>query len=491
LRAPYHFNIIIMDSLFARKIKRCGIVTNRMTEGREWRQIFLFTLPIMAGQFLQQLYYTIDSVIVGRFAGNTAAMCEAALASVGTCSPLIMLYIGIAMGMSSGCSIMVAQYFGAKRVDELRKAVSTSLILIAALGLFFTVFSIGVSGLLLKYMLKVPASYLPNAVLFFQIYSIGIVFQFIYNIAAAILRALGDSKAMLYFLLISSGLNVILDFLFVPSFGFGWGVAGAALATVLAQATSAAASLVYMFKKYEILRFSKSEFRYHKDMGSLALKLGIPTTLQQCVISMGNMFIQRLINDFDVTYVGLTAAVTADYRVESFALIPIFSFNIGLATFTGQNIGAGKIKRISKGLLSTELMACLICVLISISIFCFAPFLIGLFGVTDFSLQLGIQYLTYTAKFYLVFCIYIVINGVLQGSGDVMFTAGNTLSSLLIRIIAAYVMAYCTPIGYAAAWFSMPIGWFWSLALAFFRYRFGPWRKKALVTSVEPEEGLA
>jgi len=478
-----------MHCPFARNKKGVFLFMNSMTEGREWKQIFLFTLPIMAGQFLQQLYYTIDSIIVGRFAGDTVEACEEALASVGTCSPLIMLYIGIAMGMSAGCSIMVAQYFGAKRIEEMRKAVSTSLILITVLGLLFSVVSIAVSGLLLEYVLKVPENYLYNAVLFFRVYSIGIVFQFIYNIAAAILRALGDSKAMLYFLLISSALNVLLDLLFVPVLGMG--VAGAALATVIAQAVSAAVSLVYMFRQYEILRFSRSELQYHGDMGLLALKLGIPTTLQQCVISMGHMFIQRMVNDFDTTYVGLTAAFTAGMRVESFILIPIFSFNIGLATFTGQNIGAGKLKRISTGYLETELMACIVCVVLSVAAFFSAPFLIGLFGVTDFSLTLGVQYLSFTSRLFLIFCVYIVTNGVLQGSGDVMFTAGNTLSSLIIRTVSAYVLAYCTPIGYAAAWVSLPIGWAWSLILAVLRYKFGPWRRKALVSSDSGEGELA
>jgi putative MATE family efflux protein len=476
---------IILYCPFARNKKGVIHLIKTMTAGKEWKHILLFTLPIMAGQFLQQLYYTIDSIVVGRFAGSTREACEAALASVGTCSPLIMLYIGIAMGMSTGCSIMIAQYFGAKRTKDMREAVSTSLLLIIALGLLLTVVSIGVSGLLLKYALKVPENYLPNAVLFFRIYSIGIVFQFTYNIASSILRSLGDSRAMLYFLLISSGINVALDFLFVP--GFGWGVAGAALATVIAQAVSAVVSLVYMFKKYEILRFAKGDFKFHREKGILAMKLGIPTTLQQCVISMGHIAIQRLVNSFDLIYVGLTAAYTAGVRVESFILIPIFSFNIGLATFTGQNIGAGQLKRVSRGFYVTELMASVVCITFASIAYFNVSSLIGLFGLPSEALALGVQYLSFTSPMFIIFCLYIVTNGVLQGSGDVMFTAGNTLSSLLIRIISAYVLAYCTPIGYAAAWVSLPISWGWSLILATLRYQFGPWRKKALVSSGSEE----
>ena len=259
---------------------------------------------------------------------------------------------------------------------------------------------------------------------------------------------------------------------------FHWDVPGVAIATVIAQALSAVVSIVYMFKKYPLLRFGKGEFRFHKDKGLLALKLGIPTTLQQCVISSGHIAIQRVVNTF-----ALTAAVTAAMRVENFVLIPIFSFNVGMSTFTGQNIGAGRLDRVRRGFRATLAMGLATCAAVAVIAYVFAAPLAGLFGVSGDTLATSVRYLRFIAPWFLVFCVFIVANGVLQGAGDVVYTAANTISSLIIRCIAAYTMAYLTPIGGAAAWMSMPFGWVYSLFLTGGRYLWGPWQKKALVSA--------
>lgn len=451
-------------------------MTNSMTEGKVWKLILLFTLPIMAGNFLQQLYSAVDSIIVGNFAANG----ENALAAVGTCSPVAFLFIAIAMGMSTGSSILVAQYFGARRMDEMRRAVSTSLILLTGMGLVFSIAGGIIAKWVLHNILNVQDYLLADATAYFSIYCFGLVFQFIYNIVSSILRALGDSKATLYFLLVSSVTNIVLDLLFVAV--FHWDVPGVAIATVISQAMSAAVSLLYMFRKYSILRFAKGEFRYHKDMGMLALKLGIPTTLQQCVISMGHIAIQRLVNTFDIT-----AAYAAGMRIESFSLIPIFGFNMGLATFTGQNIGAQKLDRVSHGLKATFFMSGVCCAVLSAATYLGAPLLLKMFNLSGSNLTYGLEYLHFTAPAYLIFCIYITLNGVLQGSGDVVFTACNTISSLIIRTVSAYLLAYFTPVAYAAAWVSLPIGWIYSLILAAIRYKMGAWRAKSVVKAAPKE----
>lgn len=454
-------------------------MTNSMTEGKVWKLILLFTLPIMAGNFLQQLYSTVDSIIVGNFAAHG----QDALAAVGTCTPVTFLFIAIAMGMSAGASILVSQYFGAKQMDELRRAVSTSLILLTGMGLVFSITGGVIARWVLLNLLNVQDYLLADATAYFAIYCFGLVFQFIYNIVSSILRALGDSKATLYFLLVSSVTNIILDLLFVGV--FHWDVPGVAVATVISQALSAGVSLFYMFKKYPILRFARGEFKFHKDMGLLALKLGIPTTLQQCVISFGHIAIQRLVNTFDIT-----AAYTAGMRIESFVLIPIFGFNVGLATFTGQNIGAGRLDRVSRGLRDTMLMSALSCVALAVFTYTAAPLLLGLFNLSGGNLDCGLEYLHFTAPMYLFFCIYITLNGVLQGSGDVIFTAVNTLTSLLLRCVAAYALAYLTPAGYAAAWISLPVGWIYSLLLSGIRYKMGAWQSKSVVRLKEdPQHG--
>jgi len=450
--------------------------TKDLTEGSAWQRILLFTLPLMAGNFLQQLYNAVDGIIVGNF----AAAGEDALSAVGTCAPITMLFISIAIGMSTGCSILIAQLYGARRQDEMRQAVSTSLILVIGIGLVLSVVGGVIARWVLHSILMVPDTFLADATAYFTIYSVGLVFQFTYNIVSFILRSLGDSSATLYFLLVSSVTNIILDLVFVAV--FHWDVPGVAVATVIAQALSAVVSIIYMFKKYPMLRFTRREFRFHRDQGAMALRLGIPTTLQQCVISSGHIAIQRVVNDF-----GITAAFTAGMRMESFIMIPIFSFNVGLSTFTGQNVGAGKMDRVKKGYRATEVMGLIICATVAVLAWVFAAPLTGLFGVEGATQAISVQYLRFVAPWFLVFCLFIITNGVLQGAGDVFFVAGVTISSLAVRCVAAYLMAYLTPIGGAAAWMSLPFGWVYSTILCTCRYLFGPWQKKALTAA--PDAG--
>lgn len=445
-----------------------------MTEGVIWKQILLFTLPIMAGQFLQQLYNAVDGIVVGNFVS------EQALAAVGTCSPVTMLFIAVALGLSTGCSIMVSQYFGAGRMEELRKAVSTSLILVTAVGLVVSVLGGVVAKWVLVNILAVEAEILADATAYFAIYCVGLVFQFAYNIVAAILRSLGDSKATLYFLLISSVTNIVLDLVFVAL--FQWGVPGVAVATVLAQALSAVASVIYMFRRYPMLRGGKGEFRFYGDMGKTALKLAVPTTIQQCVVSCGHIAIQRLVNIF-----GITAAYTAAMRMENFVLIPVFSFNAGLATFTGQNLGANRLDRVKKGHLSTLAIAECTCVVLGLVCYLAAAPLVGLFGLEGESLAQGVEYMRFMSPLFIIFCGYILTSAVLQGAGDVGFTAFNSLTGLVLRCAAAYLMAHFTDYSvYAVVWFSNPINWVYSLILAVVRYLQGKWKTKGIVKGKAP-----
>ena len=442
--------------------------TASMTSGTEWKLILLFTLPLMAGNLLQQLYNTVDGIIVGNVVG------ENALASVGTCSALTMLFIALALGMSNGAAVIVAQFFGAGKLEELRKTVSTALILFAVMGVCFSVLGVVLAQWFLSVVLSVQDYLLEGAVLYFRIYALGLLFQFLYNIVAAILRSLGDSRATLYFLLISSVCNILLDLLLTV--GLHWGIAGVAIATVISQGISAAVSLVYMFRLYPMLRFSKGEFSFDKGTCGLIVKMGLPTTLQQCVVSFGHMAIQRVINDFDIT-----AGYTAATRIECFAIIPAQGFLMGVTTFTGQNLGAKRLDRITRGLKQTLCMSFLVDLLVVAVILPLAPALVGLFGVVGSSTGIAVTYLRYCSCFLAIFCTYFCFNGVLQGSGDVGFTAFNTFTGLVIKVAFVYLMAYLTPMGVAAIWFGNLVSWLYSLTLSALRYRFGPWRKKGIV----------
>ena len=448
-----------------------------MTQGTEWKLILRFALPLVAGNILQQLYNAVDGIVVGNFAANG----ENALAAVGTCAPVTMIFIAFALGMSTGCSILISQLYGARRYNEMRQAVSTSLILVGTMGLCLSVVGGVVAKWFLFHVLSVPDSFLDDAVAYFSIYCIGLVFQFIYNIVSFILRSLGDSSATLYFLLISSVTNIVLDLIFVA--WFHWDVPGVAAATVVAQAVSAVVSVVYMFKKHPLLRFGKGEFRFHRDKGVVALRLGIPAIVQQCIVSMGNVAVQRLINDF-----GLTAGCTAGLRVENFvSTIPI-AFNVALSTFTGQNVGAGKLDRVHRGLRATWIMGLGISAVSACVTVAFASPLASLFGVEGTALEIAVRYIRVLAPSLLVFGAYFITTGVLHGSGDVTFAAINSLVSLGVRCITAYTLAYFTPVGGIAVWYSPVVGWTIVMCLALARYKWGPWRTKAVTTAKEDSD---
>ena len=439
-----------------------------MTQGCEWKLILLFTLPLMAGNLLQQLYNTVDGIVVGNFVGETA------LAAVGTCAPLTMLFTAIALGMSNGAAVVLSQFYGAGRMDEMKKSVASSLILLTGMGVVLSILGALLAGWLLRAVLGVQDYLLASAQLYFQIYALGLLAQFIYNIVAAILRSMGDSRATLYFLLVASLCNILLDLLAVII--LGWGVAGVAIATVVSQILSAAVSVIYLFRRYPALRFAKGELRFDREKGLLVLRMGIPSTLQQCVISMGHMAIQRVVNTFNIT-----AGYTAATRIESFVLIPIQGFFMGMATFTGQNLGAGKLDRISRALRKTILMSLIVVAAVIAIIYPFAPQLVGIFGVSGDSAQVAVTYLRFVVFALAIFSVYFSTNGVLQGSGDVVFTAFNTFSGLVIKVIFVYAAAFLTPVGMAALWWGNLVSWIYSLVLAALRYQFGPWRTKCVV----------
>ena len=442
-----------------------------MTHGPEWRHVLVFSLPIMAGNLLQQLYNTVDGIVVGNFVSQNA------LAATGSAGTLAFIFLAFAIGFGNGSGIMIAQLFGARLYDELREAVSTALLLLVGMGAAFSIVGcVGARFLLHRLMRVAEGGVLDLATAYFTIYAAGYVLQFIYNAVAAILRAIGDSRATLYFLLVSSLMNLALDVLFVV--GFGWGVQGAAIATVFSQLCSAVVSIVYMFKKYPMFRFKPRELVFRKDKCLLCLRLGIPTTIQQSIVSFGNVFIQRLINSFgEVTM----AAFTVGIRIEEYLFVPVIGFNTGLATFTAQNVGARNFDRVRRGCFMTLGMALTAAFILEVLSNIFAAPISLLFGVTDEALGQSVAYVQFLSYVFWLFAIYITFTGVLQGSGDVMFTSLASLATLGTRVCVAYILVYAFGMNYAAIWRAMPIGWTGAAALAVWRYRSGVWKKKGIV----------
>ena len=442
-----------------------------MTVGREGTHILVFALPIMGGLVLQQLYNTVDSVVVGQKLGSTA------LGAVGTCSALTMFAVSFAVGLTNGSSVIFAQLFGAKQLDKLRRNLSTAFCLLAALGLLISILGFCFARPLLK-ALAAPDAILDMASGYFRIYCLG---QFVYNVAAGALRSVGDSKATLYFLCISSVVNIVLDLVFVIV--FHWGVEGTAIATVIAQGVSALVSLFYMHRKYEFFRYARGEFAFDPSCCGQILKLGVPTMVQMCIVSGGNVLIQRVVNDLGTVAL---AANTAAARIENYMFIPVQSMNNGLATFTGQNVGAGKYDRVLGGRRQARYIIVPTALLISLLLWVFAKPLIGLFGVTGEALTLGIQHLRFIAPFFVIFALYMSTAGVLTGSGDVLAAACVTLSVLGVRVAATYIFNYGFRMGFPSLYYANPIGWAFGFIVVWLRFRTGIWKTKAVVKRGKP-----
>ncbi|MDR1217064.1 MAG: MATE family efflux transporter, partial [Oscillospiraceae bacterium] len=316
-----------------------------MTRGSEWKLVLMFTLPIMAGNLLQQLYNAVDGIVVSWFAEDRAL----AFAGVGVCAALTFLFLAFAMGISVGVGVVVSQFYGAQKHDELAVAVDTSLVLLTLLGAVVSVIGYAVSPLLLDTVLAVPDTIRGHALTYIRIYCLGLVFQFVYNCISFILRGVGDSKATLIFLLITACLNVVLDLAFVIV--FHWDVAGVAWATLISQAVCMVISYIYLRRRFPFVAGGR---HFDGKLCRTILKIGVPTAVQQSIVSFGNIAMQRLVNGFGEDSI---AAFSAGVRINNFMFVPISGFQSGLANFTGQNIGADRLDRVKKGYRVTLFMA--------------------------------------------------------------------------------------------------------------------------------------
>lgn len=442
-----------------------------MTKGSAAKLILVFTIPMFIGNVFQQLYNMVDSVVVGRFVGPDA------LAAVGTSAPIIFFLISLVMGLTLGSGVIISQFFGAQQMGHVRRAASTALIFQTVCGLILSVVGFLLSRPLLL-LLRTPPEIINDSVAYMRIYFCGLLFLFTYNTLSGILRALGDSKTPLYFLAISAVTNTILDVLFVAR--LGWGVAGVAWATLIAQALSSLLCVYYITRRVPMLQFSRAEFVFDREMFKMMAKIGIPSSIQQSVVSMGMMAVQGLINSFG----GVTmAAYTAAARLDTFAMMPVQNFGMALSSFAGQNIGAGRLDRVHQGLRATLAMVVGVSLCVSVGVFMFGPQLIQIFVSAERVdvISRGVEYLKTVSIFYAVFSVMIVINGLLRGAGDTVITMATSLFDLGTRVVAAYWLVTMPGLGYRGIWWSIPIGWSVSAVIPVVRYLTGGWKAKVVV----------
>ena len=442
-----------------------------MTEGTPWKHILRFALPVLAGSLLQQLYNTADTIIVGKFNG------EDALSAVGTTTSFTFLFLALAMGFSAGNGVVVSQYYGAENEKQVRRSASTGILLLLGMGVISTVLALVLSGPAYTYLIDVPKEILDQTLVYFRIYAVGLIFQFGYNIFSSILRAVGDSAATLYFLLISSVLNIALDLLFVA--GFRWGVMGAALATDIAQAASFVAAYIYMVKKYPIFRFGVRDFTWDTGLSKKTLTVGLPIALQMAIASLGFTFIQRAVNGFGKA---MTASFTVGQRIEMYLNLPCNAFQTTLATYAGQNIGAGRLDNVKRGVRQTLVISLIMTVVISALVWLFADAIIGLFSLGSQAMIYCRSHLKTIAFINLVLGMYIPLFGVFQASNHGSACTIVATSALTVRVIVTYLFRYSPFLGHTIIWWNGLFGFGVGFLITWSYYLSGKWQKNSAIT---------
>ena len=332
-----------------------------MTEGVIWKEILLFSIPLLLGNLFQQLYNAVDSVVVGNYIGAQA------LAAVGSSAPVINLLVSFFMGLAVGAGVIISRYFGARKKEELHIAVHTSLALTFAAGLVMTLIGVLISPYVLQWV-GTPSDVMESSVLYLRIYFLGILSVMVYNMGSGILRAVGDSRNPLYFLIVSSVTNIILDMLFVIVFHMG--IAGVGWATLIAQTISAVLTMLLLMRTKEEYQVKLKHIRFHKHMLYEIVRLGLPSGLQNAIVSFSNVIVQSNINAFG----SLAMAGCGSYtKIDGFAILPVMSYSMALTTFTGQNMGAKKYDRVKQGAKTGILMSVLTIVCISALLLMLGP----------------------------------------------------------------------------------------------------------------------
>ena len=424
-----------------------------MTRGTPWKLTLKFALPVLLGILLQQLYNTVDTIIVGKFASETS------LSAVGTTNCLTLFFLALANGFSAGAGVIISQHFGAGEKDKMRENALCGIVLMLTMGLLSTFVGIALCKPVLDNVLNVSGEMLTIAASYFRFYCLGLIFQFGYNIVSAILRAVGDSKATLYFLLISSVMNIGLDMLFVAV--FKWDAEGAAIATDIAQAVSFIAAVIYMNKRYSDFRFDPHDLVKEKKIwldgkriGNI-LRVGFPMALQQIIVSFGFIGIQRAVNGFGDP---MTASFTVGQRLEVYITMPANAFQVTLATFTGQNLGAEKPERVIKGAKQTLIMCEIITLFLSAFAYIFASPIIGLFNLSEQASFYCVQHIRCTSIVMLLLALYFPLLGVFQGAKHGFAATVVALSALGVRVIAVYTLRNVPFFDYRIIWWNMLFG---------------------------------
>ena len=436
-----------------------------LTVGRPETVLWKFCLPLFGSIIFQQLYNLADSFVAGKFVG------ENALAAVGNSYEITLIFIAFAFGCNIGCSVVVSQLFGAKKLSELKTAVYTTLIASGAVCLVLMVFGTAFCTDLLE-LIHTPQDILADSKLYLDIYIWGLPFVFYYNVATGIFSALGDSKTPFYFLAASSLSNIAVDILFVTAFKMG--VAGVAWATFLCQGVSCVLAVIVVFRRFRTIETAEKPKLFSVPLLKKIAIVAIPSILQQSFISVGNIIIQSVINTFGASVI---AGYSASVKLNNLVITSFTTLGNGISNYTAQNVGADKPLRVCQGFRAGLKLVWMLCVPLTVLYFLAGQYLLYLFldNPTGTAMQVGIQFLRILSPFYFVVSAKLVSDGILRGAGQMKPFMIGTFTDLVLRVVLAKVLSI--PFGSLGIWCAWPIGWSISAVMSVYFYEKGPWKK--------------
>ncbi len=438
-----------------------------LTRGNEAKQIILFSLPMLLGNVFQQLYNMVDSVVVGNYVGKRA------LAAVGQSFPVLFVAISLMIGFGMATNILIAQNYGARKMDRVRAIVDTTVTVTVVFAGAVAVLGIAGARYILL-LIGTPADILPDAVLYLRIIFAGALPLFGFNAISAIQRGLGDSKTPLYALVVSTLVNIALDLAFVV--GFRWGVAGVGVATVIAQTVSLVWTLVYLARKSPEMRIHAVHLKLERGIFSEIFRIGLPSGIQQSLVGAGLMALTSVVNRFGSN---AAAAFAAAGKLDSFAVMPAINIGMAISTFTGQNLGAGRRDRVSRGLRYGTMIALSITLSISSCLYFLGDRLVGLFTQDAEVIRIGFEYLRIVSIAYFIQTTMFTFLGVIRGAGDVLMPMLNTLLAMwAVRIPLAFILS--PRMGTAGIWWSIDAGFVVGAVASISYYFFGNWGRRDL-----------
>lgn len=439
-----------------------------LTDGKPARLILQFATPMLIGNVFQQLYNVVDSIIVGNFLGKEA------LAAVGASFPLLFMLISFVIGIASGSTIIISQFFGAKDLQQVKRAIDTMWIFLFFASLVITALGIGFSGKVFE-LIKLPADVVPQAKLYFNVYLGGIILFFGFNATSAILRGLGDSKTPLFFLVIATITNILFDLLFILV--FKWGIAGAAIATIISQGGAFITAVIYLNRTHSVFNLSWRKLEFNRFLFRKSINIGLPSGFQQTFVSLGMLALFRIVNDFGTD---TAAAYSVAVRIDSLAALASMNFGAALSTYVGQNLGAKKPERVMAGLVATLKMSSLVSLGVTLVVIVFRHQLMAMFTSDPEVIRIGAGYLVIVCSFYIVFSAMFVIGGLLRGAGDTLIPMFITLFALwFIRIPSSWFLS--REMGVTGIWWAIPLGWAIGAGLSWIYYLRGNWKSKVVV----------